>query len=246
MWSRGLGEHCPLGRIYGPTKPRDFVNKMTGTLRSSRIFVGTPGKLLRLAEMVRLCAVHASSSVCSTRSHLTTHTHTHTHTLAPARGCALSTMRLSTLPIPIPVHSTACPRLPPMALVMHARAHREHTMRTICGWLWRTCSSTPKHATSARCRKHASTFWVSSWARFGLKRVTATSRLLFSDAFWRVDTRELSARACRSTCACVQSLAKLHVDSCTSTHAPASFRVRAWVQNARFFRLRVSLEYIMR
>ena len=54
MWSRGLGEHCPLGRIYGPTKPRDLVNKMTGTLRSSRIFVGTPGKLLRLAEMVRL------------------------------------------------------------------------------------------------------------------------------------------------------------------------------------------------
>ena len=38
----------------------------------------------------------------------------------------------------------------------------------------------------------------------------------------------------------VQSLARLHVDSCTSTRAPASFRVRAWVQSARFCQLRVS------
>ena len=41
---------CPLARIFGVLKARDFTNKLKGALRPARVFVGTPGKLLRLAE----------------------------------------------------------------------------------------------------------------------------------------------------------------------------------------------------
>ena len=45
-----LSSRCPLARIFGAMKAREFTNKLAGALRPARIFVGTPGKLLRLAE----------------------------------------------------------------------------------------------------------------------------------------------------------------------------------------------------
>ena len=48
---RTFDTRCAVARLFGPLKARDYVHKLRSSLRPARIFVGTPGKLLRLAEM---------------------------------------------------------------------------------------------------------------------------------------------------------------------------------------------------
>ena len=48
---RTFDTRCAVARLFGPLKARDYVHKLRSSLRPARICVGTPGKLLRLAEL---------------------------------------------------------------------------------------------------------------------------------------------------------------------------------------------------